>query len=423
MMTQVKPHQQRVESPVLTKQGRQLNPRLLIPISLVLMGGGLIGYFWFRAPTLPEGELEISGRIEGYETDIGAKVTGRVEAVAVREGDRVRKGQVIAQLSDQETQAQLQGATARISTAQQQERQARLQVDVLASQVKEAQLNLRQSQGDTQGRITQAEATVAGVEAQLNEAKAQLAQAKAELKLARVERDRYAQLARQGAVPRQRLDQAQTNFETAGATVRTREATVNAARKQVNAAEGALVQAQTSDLNPAIRSTQIDALNKQLAQARSQLKAAQSDVANAQAVRQEIAAKINDLKVLSPIDGVVQTRSVEPGAVVANGQNLLTLLNLNTVYLRGYVPEGEIGKVRVGQAAKIFLDSAPDTALNARVAAIDPQASFTPENIYFRDDRVNQVFGVKLSLDSPGGYAKPGMPADGEILIKPEAEK
>jgi HlyD family secretion protein len=73
--------------------------------------------------------------------------------------------------------------------------------------------------------------------------------------------------------------------------------------------------------------------------------------------------------------------------------------------------------------AKVFLDSAPDKPLSAKISAIDTQASFTPENIYFREDRVKQVFGVKISLDNPDGFAKPGMPADAEIVLAPEAKK
>jgi HlyD family secretion protein len=410
--------QESIQSPALPKLGRKLNPRLLIPIGLLLIGSGLAAwYFFFRPTSLSEiGELEVSGRIEGYETDVGAKVAGRVDFVAVREGDLVRQGQVIARLDDAETQAQLQGATARVASAQQQEYQARLQVDVLESQIQEAQLNLQQSQGDAKGRIFQSESTVASAEAQLNEAAAQVKQARAELKLARVNRDRNAQLVRQGAISRQQFDQAQTNFETAQATVNTRESAVNAARKQVSAAQGELVQAQTTSLNPDIRSAQLNRLSKQLAQARSQLAAAQDEVKNAQAARQEIQARIGYLNINSPIDGVVITRNAEPGEVVASGNTLLTLINLNTVYLRGFIPEGDIGKVRVGQPAKVFLDSAPDKPLSAEVTAIDPEASFTPENIYFKEDRVTQVFGIKLKIKDPAGFAKPGMPADGEIL-------
>lgn len=97
----------------------------------------------------------------------------------------------------------------------------------------------------------------------------------------------------------------------------------------------------------------------------------------------------------------------------------MSVLDLDTVYMRGFIPEGDIGRVRVGQTAEVYLDSDPDRPLRARVTAIDAEASFTPENIYFREDRVQQVFGVRLAIESPGGYAKPGMPADAEIVLTP----
>ena len=81
-------------------------------------------------------------------------------------------------------------------------------------------------------------------------------------------------------------------------------------------------------------------------------------------------------------------------------------------------PEGQIGLVKLGQPARVFLDSNPDQALNAYVSRIDPQATFTPENTYFREDRVKEVVGVKLQLKEGFGFAKPGMPADGEILVQ-----
>jgi HlyD family secretion protein len=86
--------------------------------------------------------------------------------------------------------------------------------------------------------------------------------------------------------------------------------------------------------------------------------------------------------------------------------------------LRGFVPEGEIGKVKMGQTAHVYLDSNTKQALDAVVSRIDPQATFTPENTYFRDDRIKQVVGVKLLLKSGIGFAKPGMPSDGQILVQ-----
>ena len=99
------------------------------------------------------------------------------------------------------------------------------------------------------------------------------------------------------------------------------------------------------------------------------------------------------------------------------GTPIVTLVDLARVYLRGFVPEGRIGEVKVGQPARVYLDSDPDEPIEAFVSRIDPQATFTPENTYFREDRVKQVVGVKLQLKGAVGFAKPGMPADGEILV------
>ncbi len=422
MAQSLSPPQETAETAALPKPKRKFSPRVLIPLGLLLTGVGVSTWYFLSLPK-PGEPLRVSGRIEGYETDIGAKVAGRIEAVAVREGDQVRKGQVIVQLDDEQIEAQLKGATARLVSTQQQELQARLQINLLETQIQEQALNLEQAQGDAKGRIFQAESSVAASAAQFNQAEAQLQQAKSELKLAQTNRDRFAKLLADGAVTQQQFDQAQTTWETAQSAVRSRQASVDSFRKLVDSAQGQLLQAQTTALNPSIRNTQMAGLRTQLAQTRLKLAAAQAEVVNAKAAQQETQTKIADLNIISPIDGVVTTRIVEPGVVVTTGKTLLTVINPNTVYLRGYIPEGDIGKVRVGQQAKVFLDSAPDKPLSARISAIDTQASFTPENIYFREDRVKQVFGVKISLDNPDGFAKPGMPADAEIVLAPEAKK
>lgn len=419
------PIQERARHPEeVPKSKRKFNPRILIPIALLIIGGGLgVRSLLNSRAENDTGTIRLSGRIEGYETNVGAKTAGRVDYIAVREGDQVRKGQVIVRLDDAEIQAQLRGASAQVAAAQQRERQTSLGINVLESQILEGQLTQQQSQGDAQGRIYEAEANIAQNEAQLAQAEAEVKQAASELKLASVDRDRYRQLVEQGAVNRQEFDQAQSTFETASAILGAREAAVNAARKQVTAAQGALVQAKATALNPSIRNAEINTLRAQLNQTRAEMQASKSDVANLIAAREQIRAQVAYLNVISPIDGVVTARSVEPGAVVTQGKTLLTVINPNTVYMRGYIPQGNIGKVRVGQRSRVFLDSAPTQPLGARVTAIDTQASFTPENIYFRDDRVKQVFGVKLAIDNPAGFAKPGMPADAEVVIQPESGK
>ena len=170
--------------------------------------------------------------------------------------------------------------------------------------------------------------------------------------------------------------------------------------------------------NAAIRTSQATAIRQQILQTQSEISAAQFEADRAKAKLKEVQADRADLQIVAPIDGTVATRSAEPGEVVSAGTPLVTLVDLNAVYLRGFIPEGEIGRVRTGQVARVYLDSAPSQALEAVVSRIDPEASFTPENTYFKDDRMKQVVGVKLMLKAAAGYAKPGMPADGEVVTE-----
>jgi HlyD family secretion protein len=392
----------------------KISPRQVLAVGLLLsiIAGGV----WYFHSTPPSGILSLSGRLEGYETDIGAKVPGRINFVAVREGDLVKQGQIIVRQDNGEIQAQLQGAKARRLVTEHQERQAALQIEVLKSQIRELEINRQQAQQDAEGRIIQSQAALASSQAQLNQVLSELESAQAQLKLDQLNQKRLAQLVAEGAIPQQQFDVAQTTLETGAANVKARQASVVSFQKLVKAAEGQLKQSQTTAFNPKIRQAQIQSLSTQLAQARWQKEVNQAEIAKAQAEILEIESRVSDLNLLSPINGVVTARSVEPGVVVAAGKTLLTIIDPKTIYLRGYVPEGEIGKVKVGQQARVFLDSLPKQPFSARVTAIDTQASFTPENIYFQDDRVKQVFGVKISLENPQGLAKPGMPVDAEIL-------
>ena len=222
-------------------------------------------------------------------------------------------------------------------------------------------------------REQQAEAMVRQAEARLAAAEAQLAQAEATYAQARWDRDAFGQLWKRGLIAEQQARQAQNNE-------RTQAATVVAAKRQVGAA--------------------------------------QADADRARAQLEEAQANRNDLRVVAPFAGTVATRTAEPGEVVTAGTPIITLIDLSQVYLRAFVPEGQIGRVRVGQPARVYLDSAPRQSIEAFVSRVDPQATFTPENTYFRDERVKQVVGVKLQLKGAEGFAKPGMPADGEILVE-----
>lgn len=387
-------------------------------LGLLLLAGAGIGTWYFLRP-LALNAIPLSGRIEGYETDVSTKSAGRVEKVMVREGAVVKKGQLLVRLDDAEIRSELQAAIAQVDAAQKKAAEAQIQIDVLQKQIDGAGLELQQSQGDSQGKIAEAQGLVETAQALVQQSQAQVEEVKAVLEQARVDRDRYAALAKAGAVDRQRADLAKTTYDTAAATLKSRLVAVEAAQRAVEVAKGKQTQAQTTHLNPNRQQNQIASLHDRLAQTRASLAAAQANVRTAIATRNLMQSRLNNLTVLSPIDGVVTVRNVEPGTVVLPTRPLLRVVDFNNVYLRGFIPESELGRIRVGQSAKVFLDNDPQhkQPLNARIAAIDAKASFTPENIYFQRDRVQQVFGVKLSIDRPGGLAKPGMPADANIQL------
>ena len=167
--------------------------------------------------------------------------------------------------------------------------------------------------------------------------------------------------------------------------------------------------------SPKGRAKEGERLRGDMLQARMMQMQARAAVAKAQAMSSAARQAKTSFNLTSPIAGICETRSIEPGELVATGQVLLTIVDPQAVYMKGYIPEGEIGKIKLGQEADVYLDSDSKTAHKAHITAIDKSPSFTPENVYFKDDRVRQVFGVKLILDHPDGLAKPGMSAEAKI--------
>lgn len=401
------------------KPARHGLPKTVVAlVVLALLGtAGWFGYKTYSPKPVDSNTIRVSGRIEGYESNIGPKIGGRVDFMAYREGDQVKKGDLLVKISDDDIQAQLRSAQAKRQRAAALAEQASYQIGVVKNQIDEAKLRVLQSSEDMRAQIDQADANVSQADARVSETEAQLIQAQSDLKLARIRKQRYNFLASKGAVTLDENDQVSTSAATAEAVVSAKSSSVEAARKQLNVSKAALAQARSARLNPRMRQSQLLAFGDQLLQAQYQLKSAKQEELSAKADEEQILANIAYLSVKSPISGIVTARVVEPGVVAVPGQTLISVIDLSTVYLRGYVPEGQIGRVRVGQKARVFLDSSPDKPFEGTVIQIDPEGSFTPENIYFKDDRVKQVFGIKIGITQPDRFAKPGMPADAEILV------
>jgi HlyD family secretion protein len=381
-------------------RSRLIRVLLIAGVVVILL---LIWKIFLATPSLPANIVALSGRIEGDDSAVAPKVAGKIMEITVREGDTVTESQVIAHLSDAQVRAQEEAARAALLDSQQKARAAHEQISVLQEQLRENQVYATQSVKDAQGRVRQAQADLTASEADL-------AQQEAALKLAEFNRDAYMRLAKTGAVSQQQGLQAE-------ATADQQAAAVAAAKRHVEASRGALTTAQANLDNPKIRDAQVAGTQRQIIQQQSQVAAAKAEAEQAQAQLAEAEANRADLTILAPFNGTVITRTAEPGEVIQAGTPVITLLNLSKVYLRGFVPEGQIGEVKLGQPCHIFLDSNPKQALDGYVLRVDPQATFTPENTYFFNERVKQVVGVKLALTQGIGYAKPGMPADGEILV------
>src|SRR5262245_34523905 len=371
-------------------------------MSLAIVLLSLTGCMGTRAES--DGELFVSGRIAGDTVDISSKRPGRVTELTVREGDSVQAGQVLAVISSPQDEADYQAQQARVMSDRRKVEQLQRQLKTYAEKIRQSQIEVEQAQTDAPAQVKTAEANVAA-------SKAELVRSEAELQQSKVDVERYAPLGKSGAVSAQLAEQYGTKLKVA-------EASVEANRKQVAAAEAALEQSRAQLENPRIKEADRRTLEREVDELKAQIAAAQADVEAGQGELKHIEADLEDLKILATIAGHILTRSAEPGRVIARGQTILTMVDLDKLYLRGFVPEGNVGKVRVGQSAEVYLDSRPKEAIPAEVIRVDPQVMFTPENTYFKDDRVKQVMGVKLGLRGGYGFAKPGMPADGTIQLE-----
>jgi HlyD family secretion protein len=216
----------------------------------------------------------------------------------------------------------------------------------------------------------------------IRQAEEALRQAEAGLKLAEVERSRITDLfAKQSATAQQR-DNAETRLAVA--------------RAQHEAAKQALQKW------------------RQLARP-EEIKQAQARLEQAEASRDLLKKTIADSTISSPTSGIVTHRATEQGEFVVPGTILLTIADLAEVRLEIFVPESDLGKVRLGQSAEVRIDSYPDRIFKGQVIFISPEAEFTPKNIQTKEERVKLVYRVKIKVPNAENILKPGMPADAVI--------
>jgi len=391
----------------------------LMPIMLIaiLSIAGILVWRWLAHRNgEPQDKLFGNGTIEATELDITAKVSGKILTLLVREGDQVRQGQLIATLESEELAAQVvqaqgnllagEAALAELQAGTRSEdiRRAQAQYDAAVQTSRQAQANYDLVLAGP--RIEEIEQLRAGVQ-----------QAQVNLNDAETELRRYQVLVEQGAAPSQQVDQLTTRREGAAAQLkaaqqRLAEAEAGSRKEQIRAAQAAQKQAAAQERYSKA------ALDLALAGPRVEtIASAQARVEQAQGVLQAAEVQQSYTKIYAPSNGTVTLRNMEPGELVTPGAPIVRLAALASVWLKVYIPEPEMGRVKLGQSAQVDSDSYPDKKYAGRVMEISQEAEFTPKNVQTKEERVKQVFWVKIGVDNPDRELKPGMPADAEISV------
>jgi HlyD family secretion protein len=220
---------------------------------------------------------------------------------------------------------------------------------------------------------------------EIAQAQAALERAQAEGSRAGIEFEREKRLFDREVISTREFDQARTTFESAEARVREAKEFSTLVRK-----------------GP--RSEKIDQARANLEQAKQALELAQT--------------RLSYAALYAPITGIVLSENVEPGEFVSPGTPIISLGDLSRVYLRAYINETDLGRVKVGQKVQLKTDTFPGKSYEGKISFIAPQAEFTPKNIQTQKERVKLVYRIKVEVPNPGMELKPGMPADGEIVLK-----
>ena len=327
---------------------------------------------WWSVP--PAQIVTASGRIEGREVVLAPKdIQGRVKRLLVDEGQTVVKGQLLAELEAAQLEARFSTASAAIANLDAQIAQAMLDVSYTAKN---------------------SDASIAAAEAAVSSARARLVRVQAVLANSTSVHQRADSLLRDAVISRQEFDQAEMSR-------RTSEADVAAAEKDVARAEADLTLARASKDTIALKQHQVRALQAGRRAAVGQLA--------------EVQASLNERQILAPTDGTILSRPVEVGDVVSAGSPVFVMVDMSRLYLKVYVPEPDISKLRLGDRAEVSVDAFPKRTFIARVSKISDQAEFTPKNVETAEERLKLVFGVELTFVDPDRVLKPGMPADGVI--------
>ena len=266
--------------------------RTLALVALLAIAGAGARAKWATVSSIIHGGnssdriIGLSGRIEGDDSAVAPKTSGRILEVRVREGDSVNARQILAVLDDQQVRAREEQARGAVDSAEARAKAAKAQIDVLDEQLRQSQLQMEQATVDAEGRVSQAEADLAAAESDL-------ARQEASFQLAAFDKEAYTRLAQTGAVSERQGKEAVANADQQAAAVA-------AAKRRIEATKGALTTAKANVANTAIRGAQTAAIRKQIAQQQAEIASATANAVQARAELVEARANLQDLTVNAP---------------------------------------------------------------------------------------------------------------------------
>lgn len=334
---------------------------------------------WFRR----DDSLRGSGTVEARDIRVGSKVGGRIDKVLIREGDAVQPDQVLITFDDKELQAALGQSRANALKAERGYR---------PEEIAEARAAAEQAKADYEMRKN-------GYRKEdIDAAQDDLERAKADEIRTRLDFDRYEALAKKDLVSKQQRDTADANWKMALAQKEMSQHKYDLMRRgyrpeEIASAEARYLQAQAS-------------LEKMEHGNRRE------DIEQAKAAYAYDQARFRERQVVAPSAAIVEVLDVRPGDLIAPNTPIATLLEKDQIYVRIYIPETELGRVKVGQKAEVRVDSFPKAVFDGEVEQINQQAEFLPRNVQTREERIHQVFGVKIRINDSLGHVLPGMAAD-----------
>ena len=375
-----------------------------IAVSILIAAGSGAAVLLRPAPEATS--VIANGSVEATEIVLSAKVPGRLTSVTVDEGVTVGAGEIVARIESDDVRAQVRAADAQIMAATAQVAAAQSNVTELQRQSLEASLAQSYAGSTATASIAQAADAVTAAQHGVHAAGAAFEKARNDL-------TRMTPLYRSGDISAMQYDAYKTAYENAAAQR-------DQARQALAQAQAFAAQAQAGTYQVAIRAQGVGTASDRIRAGRAALDVARAQLRGTEAGRAQAAAAQADTIVRAPSSGTVLRVIAHGGEVVAAGAPILTMADLHKLYVRVYVSELNVARIRVGDRATVTVDAYPKHDFTGRIASVDQSAQFTPKTVHMPDERTRLVYGVRVALDDTKGYLKPGMVADAHLsLTKP----